>query len=421
MDIFINQNISSKDKIRLRELAKKQLESAESPEMEIIYKRQWDVNNGTGGTCPVIRIETDGLSHELVSDDLLECESSPARNIEYRLLYNILHYKLTGDDRIIPKTYPIEWLVNIDPYGFEIQKDIGKDNKGLNIGYHINHIIRSISDDFRLLKPLTVSVNRDLSENHRSFVNDMIGDILPAEMIGWPKGVTFLTRSLLDLISMEDMYTALYDEPDQIHRLMEYLLNNAFILMDFYEKEQIMSLNNGAAEIGNSSYPLTDLLPAPNYNGVPRMKDMFLRTDSQETLSISPSMFGDFFLPYYKRLCQKAGLWYYGCCEPVHNIWENHISKITNIKKVSISKWCDEEIMGSHLKNKPVVYSRKFDALFLGKDSGFDADGFTEYIKNTMRFAEGCQIEFLSREVPSFYGNIKKLKTAVEIFRSLTC
>jgi len=198
---------------------------------------------------------------------------------------------------------------------------------------------------------------------------------------------------------------------------MEYLLQNAFLLMEFYEREGIMYVNNGDTDLGNSTYPFTDVLPAPGYKGVPRLCDMFLRTDSQETVSISPAMFDELIFPYYKRLCEKAGLWYYGCCEPVNGFWEKSISKIKNIKKVSISKWCNEEIMGPLLLGSGIVYSRKIDALFFAVYHDLDEAGLEKYIRSTMKHARGCQIEFISREVESVCGNLPKLKTAVDIMR----
>ena len=39
--------------------------------------------------------------------------------------------------------------------------------------------------------------------------------------------------------------------------------------------------------------------------------------DSQETVSISPDMYGEFIFPYYKKVAERYGLLSYGCCEPV--------------------------------------------------------------------------------------------------------
>jgi hypothetical protein len=199
---------------------------------------------------------------------------------------------------------------------------------------------------------------------------------------------------------------------------MEYLLLNALILMRFFENEKIMYVNNGEVDnIWTSSYLFTDKLPAPDYNGSPRLKDMFLRTDSQETVGISPAMFNEFCLPYYRRLFEAGGLWYYGCCEPVHPFWESSLKTIPNIKKVSISKWCNEEIMGRHLRNSGIVYSRKIDATFFGMEGEVRIDELSAYIQTTMKHAKDCQIEFISRDILSAYGNPGKLRTAANIMR----
>ena len=77
--------------------------------------------------------------------------------------------------------------------------------------------------------------------------------------------------------------------------------------------------------------------------------DLWLNINSQETVSISPRMYREFILPYYADLAKEFGLVYYGCCEPVHAIWDCCVSQLPHLRKVSISAWCDEERMGEAL------------------------------------------------------------------------
>ncbi|MDR1060962.1 MAG: hypothetical protein LBL83_07095 [Clostridiales bacterium] len=409
--------VAPAERLRLRELAKRQLELACAPQMEELRKRHWDLNTKTAGTRPVVRIETEPLRGELISEGELRCSSPVARRIEEQLLFRLRHWELVADDRLVPKTYQIEWQVEVDYFGFPIDKEVSAPTGGRAIGYKINHAIKNIAADFGKLKPLTAAVSRAPTEEYRDAAAASIGDILPVEMVGWPTGATFLTRNLMEIMSMEDFYIAMLDEPEAVHQIMEYLLGNAVRLMRFYEGEGIMHVNNGEQDLKNSTYPFTDRLPAPGFGGTPRLRDMFLRTDSQETVGVSPGMFAEFCLPYYQRLCRLGGLWYYGCCEPVHAVWDGCLSTIANIKKLSISKWCDEEIMGHFLANSGIVYSRKLDATFLGVDAGIDEAGIAGSIRATMRHAGGCQIEFISRDLLSVHGNLKKLGTAAEIMR----
>ena len=406
-----------KEKNRLRELAKQYMELACSPGMELLRKQHRDLNLRKNGTRPVIRIETAGFANELIPAAEHQCTDPFAAMIETRLLYFIYHERFCGDDQLVPKTYQMDWKINVDYFGFPVTKTTGTAANGSTLGFRVNHAINNIAGDFHKLKPLGASVDREYTGKYRTAVEDSIGDILPVEMTGWPALVTFLTRQLLDLMSMENFYLAMIDTPGDVHRIMEYLLQNAFILMNFFETENIMYVNNGEVDLRNSSYPFTDQLPAPGYGGKPRLKDMFMRTDSQETVGIAPDMFIEFCLPYYRRLCAPGGLWYYGCCEPVHPVWENALSKIPNIKKVSISKWCNEEIMGHHLQNSGIIYSRKIDSTFIGLTGEIDAGGLAEYIRRSMKYAKNCQIEFIAREIISIYGNPGKLKTSTDIMR----
>ena len=411
--------MTAKEKSRLRELAKQQRELAYSPGMEALRKQHRDLNTKNSGTRPTVRIETEPFAHEIIPQKEQQCSDPFAKRIEDQLLYRIFHHQIVGDDQLIPKTYQVGWRINVDYFGFPVTKTMGTTiHEGAATGYRVNHAITAIAEDFHKLKPLRASVDREYTTNYRTAVEDSIGDILPVEMIGCPALATFLTRNLLDLMSMENYYLAMMDTPDDVHRIMEYLLQNAFILMRFFENEKIMYLNNGEVEnIWTSSYLFTDKLPAPDYNGTPRLIDMFLRTDSQETVGISPAMFNEFCLPYYRRLCAAGGLWYYGCCEPVHPFWESSLAAIPNIKKVSISKWCNEEIMGHHLRNSGIVYSRKIDASFAGLEGELNTDGLARYMQASMKHAKECQIEFISRDILSTYGNPGKLKTAADIMR----
>ena len=49
------------------------------------------------------------------------------------------------------------------------------------------------------------------------------------------------------------------------------------------------------------------------------------------------------FYPAYKKISSLFGRLSYGCCEPVHSFWEKSISKFENLRKISISPWCNRK------------------------------------------------------------------------------
>jgi hypothetical protein len=127
-------------------------------------------------------------------------------------------------------------------------------------------------------------------------------------------------------------------------------------------------------------------------------------------------MYAEFIYPSCCRLADEFGLLYYGCCEPVHGIFEKYISRMSGLRKVSVSRWSDEDIMGSLLKERGVIYSRKPDPAFLS-EGRLDEDAFSKSILKTLKAADGCPIEFIYRDVYKLDGDRTKPGRAVSIMR----
>ncbi|MFQ6805023.1 MAG: hypothetical protein ACLRT5_09435 [Lachnospiraceae bacterium] len=113
-------------------------------------------------------------------------------------------------------------------------------------------------------------------------------------------------------------------------------------------------------------------------------KDVWGFMDSQETVGISPQMYEEFIFPCYKKISEQYGLLSYGCCEPVHPIWDSCISKLKNLRKVSISPWCDQQFMGERLRGSRVIYQRKPSPNLLGVGEQLDEDAVRAHIDETL-------------------------------------
>jgi hypothetical protein len=187
--------------------------------------------------------------------------------------------------------------------------------------------------------------------------------------------------------------------------------------MRWAEQEGLLILNNDNQESFGSSYNFTTRLPSPGYKGGPaRMCDMWGSSESQETVGISPEMFGEFCAPYYRAICEPMGLLYWGCCEPAHPLWE-HISRMPHLKKVSISRWCDQQFMGDALRGTGIVFSRKPDPRFIGVDEKLDEAAWAASIRETLDATRDVFVEFIYRDVYTVHGNLNKPRRAIEIAR----
>ncbi|NLC67676.1 MAG: hypothetical protein GX754_02585 [Clostridiaceae bacterium] len=215
------------------------------------------------------------------------------------------------------------------------------------MGYKIEHPISDIRKDFGLLKPSVYTVNRTHTIKLKTFVEDVIGDIIPVKIKN--QSLTWygtITEKAFRLMGMETMMVSLVDYPEEMHRLFSFILSDMLGFLDWQEKEGLLVLNNENDFIGGGSYGFTSELPQGDYKeGEPvRCKDVWFHMNSEDTLGISPAMYGEYVFTHYCNLASKFGLIYYGCCEPVHSIWEDYLSKIPGIRKVSISPWSDEKL-----------------------------------------------------------------------------
>ena len=228
-------------------------------------------------------------------------------------------------------------------------------------------------------------------------------------------GSTMLTHRVIELMGMQAYFMAMIDTPDTVHRLMGFLRDNALRMMHWAESEGLLRVNNGNQDSFGSSYNFTTQLPAPDYvEGPARLKDMWGNANSQETVGVSPEMFREFCYLYYRDVCEPVGLVYYGCCEPAHPFWED-LQNLPNLKKISISRWCDQRFMGEALRGTEIVFSRKPDPNFLSVDKTLDEDAWSDHIRKTLEATPGVFVEFIIRDVYTVHGDLGNARRAVNI------
>lgn len=410
-------NLPASERTYLRELARKQAEYAALPVMAERQKMWHDLNDGKAGTRPPFIVETWTFDRDFMPPGVIRCQSDTGRSIEWQLLRNVRNHELLNDDKVIPPTFNIGWFVDIDELGVSITHESVKDAQGINLGYRYHHPIKDLDRDFALLKPATATVDRPRTLAWKAFLEELLGEFLKVEIRVGTYGCNMLTHRVVELMGMEAFFTAMYDNPDGVHRLMAYLRDNSMRLMRWAESENLLTLNNTHQSSFGSSYTFTRRLPAPGYReGHVRLCDMWGAANSQETVGVSPEMFHEFCFPYYRDVCEPLGLIYFGCCEPAHPFWGD-LSRLPHLKKISISRWCDEKFMGDALRGTEVVYSRKPDPKFFGVDVKLDEAGWAAHVRETLEATRGCFVEFIVRDVYTVHGNLDKPRRATEIAR----
>ncbi len=402
------QAITQKERNRLRDLAQRQLEIARSPEMQQRVK-DWYLHNDLNGDKPPFVVETWTFQQDIPLEPL-ECESNFAREVETALLMKWADHQYVRDDKVVPDVFGIGVPSWFKPFGMDVKR---QELDG-SVGHQFIHQINDLEEDFELIKPSTYgSPGLAGVRARQEALQEIIGDILPVKILGRCL-YAVPTQDLVHMMGLENMMMNMLDYPELFHKMMDQLSDDYVAYHRWLAAEGLLQPTTSHGGVGNGTFAYTRELPD---TGPVQVGQVWGFMDSQETVSISPAAFEEYIFPYYKKVAQNYGLLSYGCCEPVHSIWDNCLSKLSNMRKVSISPWCDETFMGERLKGSRTIFHRKPSPNYLGVGAELDEDAWREHVVTTLKAAKGCKLEITQRDVYTVSGNLPKIKRFIEIAR----
>ena len=404
------------DRERLRDLARQKVEIANDP-VNLERKREWYRHRRREPGRPLILVETWEIAGLVGAGTGGVCTSEQARPLESYLLVEQYMWNQVKDDHVVLPTIQVGWQVSASDYGVAATYEHGQGNQAGRGSSRWDAPIKDLDADFSKLKPRTFSVNREPALKNKAFLDELFGDILTIELGGgsfwWTMG---LTNPLIGLVGLENMMYAMFDQPDGLHRIMAFLRDDHLAFARWVEKEGLLTPNNTDHYIGSGSLGFTEELPGPGYiPGQPaRLKDMWVLSESQETVLVSPEMFEEFIFPYQLAVAKEFGLCYYGCCEPVNNRW--HILKrIPNLRAVSVSPWADQAVMAEAC-GREVLYCRKPNPAIIST-SHFDEDAIRSDIRQTLEVARGCNVEIVMKDIHTIAGEKHRPARWVQLAR----
>jgi len=404
------QNISPADRQTLRNLAHRQLEYANSERNLETIRRWYAHNTGESPTArPLVHLEMWTFANELLPQRLC-CKGEKARKIETQLYRNFLNHELFADDHPVTDCYQLEKSVRLIPFGLPVTRE----HAGGSVGHMFAHHIHDLEDDFAKLGAGQIVDNTHKTAEEKSLLEDVFGDILPVKYV---QNCLYSvpTQDLVHIMSMETMYFAMADCPELFHQMMRMYTNDVLKFYRYLEAQNLLETTNGAESLGQGSWCFNNELPTT----AAKTTNLWGFMDSQETVGISPAMFNEFIFPYYKEISENYGLLSYGCCEPVHAIW-NDLATLGNLRKVSVSPWCNQEFMGEKLRDrhdKKIIFHRKPSPNYLGVDKNLDEAAIRAHIKETLLAARGCTLEITQRDVYTIHNNEAKARRYVDIIK----
>jgi hypothetical protein len=158
-------------------------------------------------------------------------------------------------------------------------------------------------------------------------------------------------------------------------------------------------LLSGPQSLIHCTGAFTDELPKPGYDPARwRTQDMWMFGLAQMFSTVSPRMFQEYEVEYASRICERFGLVYYGCCDPLDRKMKQ-VRMIPNVRKVSMSPWVDQE-RGAAEIGRDFVFSRKPSPALLAFDP-FDAELVRKDLQATVDLCAraGCPLELILKDI----------------------
>lgn len=403
----VDAKVLPSDVAILRELAKRLRDDSESPENRERIRLFYQHDTGPADR-PIVLTETDGGIHMVMPDYAPQCQEPWAQGLEHHLRLQLAHHEIIRDDYPLEPWVSVGWHMSISNYGVQ-QRDTNPEvEPGQRGAYHIESALQDLERDFGLLHHRTFAVNKEASLDYKAFIEEVFDGILGVRMRGNPWWTMGLTNPAIRLTGLEELMMYMFDQPEVLHRLMAFLRDDNIALLDWMTDEGLLNLNNEDDYIGSGSRGYTNLLPQADHDGAVRTRDMWALIESQETVGVGPRQYEEFIFPYENALAERFGGVYYGCCEPINSRWEV-LKNMANLKRVSVSPWCDEDFMGEACADK-IVYSRKPNPTLVSTQV-FDEDLIRADFRKTLSVTSknNCSTELVMKDVHTLNGEPDRL------------
>lgn len=400
--------MSPKDRRTLRDLAARVAEIASLP-VQPERIRLWKDFNALRPHRPMVLAFPEGGWRELLPDSAAQCEDPLLRGWEMQLRRTIYAHEHIRDDLPVTDHFNVGWAVTIGDYGLKETR-----TRTEELGSYRWDAPVKRPEDCDKLHLRSVVVDRAETIRRVEVAQEAIGDVLRVRTHGslwWSLGMTW---ALINLRGLEQVMLDMHENRQLLHRLMAFLRDATLHELETFEKEGVLSLNNGPDDyVGSGGVGATDDLPAPGFEGRVRPKDMWVLGESQEFVGVGPAMYHEFALQYQLPVLNRFGLVCYGCCEPLDGKLDLVMKHIPRLRRVSVSPWCNRAIAAEKV-GKRYIYSWKPNPAALC-GPGVDYGALERSIRETIGIARGCCLEIIMKDTHTFQGQAERISRWSEI------
>jgi hypothetical protein len=130
-------------------------------------------------------------------------------------------------------------------------------------------------------------------------------------------------------------------------------------------------------------------------------------------VGVGPDQFREFVLDYQAPILERFGLVSYGCCEPLDGKFESLRRCLPNLRRVSVSPWCDREQAAAELTDSYLYAYKANPALICGPEAHLAAA--QRELRETMDIARDCHLELIMKDTHTFHKDPRRITQWTEM------
>jgi hypothetical protein len=197
----------------------------------------------------------------------------------------------------------------------------------------------------------------------------------------------------------------LYDRPEFIHEAVRRIVQSDMAKLKQFVELDVLDSDSDSTRVGSGGYGFNESLN-PTEGETVTPEQTWGCSNAQIFSEVSPDMHWEFALQHDMPWLEQFGLNYYGCCEPLHNKVDL-LRRIPNLRKVSVSPWCDADKIAKEMGGE-VVFSVKPNPAIFAADRWNPEQARAE-IRKLLDQTRGCAVELIMKDVSTIRRDPSRL------------
>lgn len=229
----------------------------------------WRAVNALESVRPMVWIDEVPWHEMDVNGELrIESTSEWSRYHEWELRKLIYQWEHMAADMVVEPVVYSPLVVHNTGFGISEDVDVAMtDEANTVVSRHFNIQIRD-EDDLEKIKDPVVTHDVAASEEHYQQLCEIMDGVIEVKKLG-ANGFCFWFAPWDEMIrwwGVQEALMDLRDRPELVHKAIDRLVNAYCKMLDQFEEQNLLTLNNKYFRIGSGGLGYTDELPQPDYD-----------------------------------------------------------------------------------------------------------------------------------------------------------